>query len=131
MNVLLGVLTLLSMIVCVAAVNDYEGGVAGWALAFTILFGAGALHTSSDGWKAARAEDDARNAAREAAERQPHVIREADGCKVYAFKVDGRYSYFTRCKDTTTTESSYTVRSGKSSRTETESITQQNVKVLP
>jgi len=35
--------------------------------------------------------------ARERAERTPHVIREADGCKVYAFKANGRDHYFTRC----------------------------------
>lgn len=36
-------------------------------------------------------------AAKERAERQPHVIREADGCKVYAFKSGDRWHYFTRC----------------------------------
>lgn len=49
-------------------------------------------------------------AAREAAERReatPHVVREADGCKVYAFKSGERYHYFTRCKEMVTTDSSW------------------------
>lgn len=36
-------------------------------------------------------------AAEEQRERTPHVVREADGCKVYAFKAGDRYHYFTRC----------------------------------
>lgn len=41
-------------------------------------------------------------------EQTPHVIREADGCKVYAFKSGDRYHFFTRCPDSkTTTESSW------------------------
>ena len=63
-------------------------------------------------------------AERDRLERVPHVIREADGCKVYAFKADDRIHYFTRCADSkTTTESGYTVNCGKNcTRTETESI---------
>lgn len=62
--------------------------------------------------------------AREQAAATPHVIREADGCKVYAFFSGGRDHYFTRCPDSkTTTESSYTVNCGKNcNRTEVESI---------
>lgn len=69
---------------------------------------------------------DAEDEARRAAERKPRVIREADGCKVYAFKEGDRWHYFTRCPEQTTTESSYSVRSGKTTRTETESITTTN-----
>lgn len=29
----------------------------------------------------------------------PHIIREADGCKVYEFIADGSTHYFTRCLD--------------------------------
>lgn len=60
---------------------------------------------------------------REDAAKVPRVIREADGCKVYAFKDGDRWHYFTRCPNSqVTTESSYTVRTGKSTRTETETI---------
>lgn len=57
----------------------------------------------SEWWQAserARAE-------RERREATPHVVREADGCKVYAFKAHERYHYFTRCGSTTTTSSSW------------------------
>lgn len=66
------------------------------------------------------------NRAQKIKESTPHIIREADGCKVYRFKSDERWHYYTRCADKTTTESSYTVRSGKTTRTETESITTVN-----
>lgn len=53
----------------------------------------------------------------------PRVIREADGCKVYAFKDGDRWHYFTRCPNSqTTTDSTYEVRAGKSTRQESESI---------
>jgi hypothetical protein len=65
----------------------------------------------------------AAEAAQAKAEATPHVIREADGCKVYAFKAGDRYHYFTRCPgSSTTTESSWTERHGKSSVTKTETI---------
>jgi hypothetical protein len=43
----------------------------------------------------------------------PHVIRETDGCKVYAFERDNTDHYFTRCGDTVTTERNYTQSCGK------------------
>lgn len=53
----------------------------------------------------------------------PRVIREADGCKVYAFKDGDRWHYFTRCPNSqVTTESQFEVRAGKSTRIETEAI---------
>ena len=51
-------------------------------------------------------EDRAKKAEAERREATPHVIREADGCKVYAFKSGERYHYFTRCPDSRTTTSS-------------------------
>lgn len=63
-------------------------------------------------------------AAKEAAEaaarvvrETPHVIREADGCKVYEFEAQGRNHYFTRCPATTSTERNYTVSCGKNCTT--------------
>jgi hypothetical protein len=65
----------------------------------------------------------AAEAAQDAANRKPHVIREADGCKVYAFLSEGRYHYFTRCPgSSTSTESSWTESHGKSHVTKTETI---------
>lgn len=60
-----------------------------------------------------------------AADLQPRVIREVDGCKVYAFKssAEGRWHYFTRCPgERTTTDTTNTVRSGKTTRQETTQI---------
>lgn len=53
------------------------------------------------------------DAARAKAEATPHVIREADGCKVYAFKAGEKWHYFTRCPATTTTERHYNEPCGK------------------
>lgn len=90
-----------------------------------ILFGVKSC-TDSDWYQASERE----NAALAARKSKPHVVLEADGCKVYAFKSEGRYHYFTRCPDSaTTTESSYTVTCGKNcTRVETETITAQRGK---
>jgi len=50
-----------------------------------------------------------RKADAEAARRAaiPHVIREADGCKVYQFRANGLEHYFTRCPDSVTTDRHY------------------------
>lgn len=39
----------------------------------------------------------------------PHVIRDVDGCKVYAFTAGGHEHYYTRCAESVTTERFYTV----------------------
>jgi hypothetical protein len=62
-----------------------------------------------------------RQAAQAKADATPHVIREADGCKVYAFK-SGDWHYFTRCDSTVTTERHYQVREGKTTKEKTETI---------
>lgn len=54
-------------------------------------------------------------------ERTPHIIREADGCKVYALKAGESWHYFTRCPNATvTTDRTYQrcTGSGKSRRCE-------------
>ena len=56
--------------------------------------------------------DAAARQAQERADATPHVIREADGCKVYAFK-SGDWHYFTRCGSTVTTERNWTENCGK------------------
>ena len=69
-------------------------------------------------------------AERERRESTPHVVREADGCKVYAFKAQERYHYFTRRGSTTTTssgrESCDTSGKARSCRREHEEIEVQN-----
>lgn len=60
------------------------------------------------------------------ADATPHVIRAADGCRVYAFKAAGEWHYFTRCGDgSVTTERNWTEshRVGKQTVTEHKSET--------
>lgn len=57
----------------------------------------------------------------------PHVIREADGCKVYAWKSGEHFHYFTRCPNATTTtdrtfEDCHNSGKHRSCQTKTESI---------
>ncbi|MGQ0595840.1 hypothetical protein [Aquabacterium sp.] len=84
-------------------------------LAFAVIATAGAFglyhETRPEVLAQHQAEDLAEakaQAAKELRETTPHVIRQADGCKVYTWKGgDGRYHYFTRCPSTTSTESSW------------------------
>ncbi|HVM91357.1 MAG TPA: hypothetical protein VMT67_01025 [Terriglobales bacterium] len=69
-------------------------------------------------------EGERQTAAQEAAERQPHVIREADGCKVYAFKANDSLHYFTRCSNSTVaTERNWREQQGKRTVDKRETIT--------
>lgn len=55
------------------------------------------------------------------ADQTPHIVREADGCKVYAFKSGDRWHFFTRCPNATTvTDTAYEhcTGTGKSRRCE-------------
>lgn len=72
-------------------------------------------------WIKDRVDRDAAVIAQKRADEQPRVIREVDGCKVYAFKSGDRWHYFTRCKDLTTTDTSWgeCTGSGKFRRCET------------
>lgn len=111
----------------VAWACDWDGragglGVAGIALAVST----GIVSCENSGWnqEMKRAQRE-----REKADAQPRVVREVDGCKVYAFKSTPsatHWTYFTRCPDSkTSTESSHdrTVRSGKTTRTVTDTET--------
>jgi hypothetical protein len=58
-------------------------------------------------------EAEAKRRATAEAERRariPHVIREADGCKVYAFTAGSKEHYFTRCAGMVTTDRNYEVK---------------------
>ena len=58
----------------------------------------------------------------------PHVIREAAGCKVYAFDANGRTHYFTRCPLETTTEATQLEHHGKTATVVPETIVTPNVR---
>lgn len=70
-------------------------------------------------WQESEKARDAAHAAQYRADATPHVIREVDGCKVYAFKAADYWHYFTRCGDNTVTEGHHgeTTGSGKTRRT--------------
>jgi hypothetical protein len=65
--------------------------------------------------------DQAEREAQARADAMPHVIREADGCKVYAFKAGDNWHYFTRCGDgTVTTERNWDEHHQRGKQTITE-----------
>lgn len=79
---------------------------------FTLLLVGGIVSCHQSEWY--QAEERVKEAARavqDKADATPHVIREADGCKVYAFKA-GQWHYFTRCEGGTITESHHTETTG-------------------
>lgn len=73
-----------------------------------------------------------KEAAQYRADQEPRVIREAGGCKVYAFKEGSHWHYFTKCPTTTTTDRTYEScrQSGKTRTCEnkTEQIVTENGK---
>lgn len=101
--------------------QHWIGNVAGLAL---VIVGINSC-ADSEWYKA----DQREKAAQETQAAKLHIIREADGCKVYAFKSGERYHYFTKCGLATTTESIYNVSCGKNcSKTEVETIITENKK---
>lgn len=121
--------TILAFIAWVLFTDEYE---CHWMLG--LLFSVASFFCGSAAWNESKPERIAAHAAEKAAQEAlrkanetPHVIREADGCKVYAFLSGDRYHYFTRCKDQTTTDTSWEEcrQSGKSRicETKTESVT--------
>jgi hypothetical protein len=98
----------------------HEWGSAAMFVFVVLLAGGGikACH-DSDSHQAHLAE----RARIEQAERQPHVVREVDGCKVYRFRSGDHWHFFTRCPDSvTSTDTGRTERRGRSSRTEYSTI---------
>jgi hypothetical protein len=119
---LAGFFAVMSIFVGFMQMRDYESPVA--AILFAAVFGAGALAAwdTPDSLERDRVKAQAEQAQRQA-EATPRKVSEADGCTVYAFKPQDRWLYFTKCVNAeTTTQNQHTVRSGKSSRTETTEI---------
>jgi len=97
----------------------------GWLVFIAVVsFGITSCN-NSEWWQSgerARAATDAANA-------KPHVIRSADGCKVYAFHAGGADHFFTRCENTTMTQRKWTEGCGKNcTKHLTEEITTENAK---
>jgi len=65
-------------------------------------------YNTDDEWAKERAEEARQKAEEQRRQETPHVVREADGCKVYAFKSGDRWHYFTRCPNAVTvTDTAY------------------------
>lgn len=84
------------------AIRCNETGWAAGLIAFVMTFGYFAYQGATPEHHAAIAAEEKARAEQDKRERTPHVIREADGCKVYAWKGGDRYHYFTRCPASTT-----------------------------
>ena len=70
-----------------------------------------------------RIQEALKEQAARAAEVTPRKISSADGCTVYTFRPQDRWLYFTKCENAeTTTQNTYSVQSGKTTRTETMEI---------
>lgn len=89
--------------------DDGENGFKVFAFLLAVWIGVFIYRYNTDEqWAAERAEGARQRAAKEEADRQPRVVREADGCKVYAFKSGDRWHYFTRCPNAhTVTDTAY------------------------
>lgn len=60
-------------------------------------------------------------------ERTPRLVSEKDGCKVYTFKGGDQWHYFTRCQQTTVTDTAIRKTCGKGcAKTEISSIQTNN-----
>lgn len=82
-----------------------------WATILLIMAGGAflwAYHEADPATEAARQAERKAAQEQEQQDMQPRVVREVDGCKVYAFKSMDRWHYFTKCPDaSTTTDTAY------------------------
>lgn len=130
-SVLLAIVTVVLVVLAVGVSRDpcdSHPFIVAFFLLVAVWAGYGSYRCGQPETVAAWAEEDRLKEEQDKRNRLPHVVREADGCKVYAFLSGDRYHYFTRCSnDRVTTESSYEecTGSGKSRHCEnkTESIT--------
>lgn len=114
---LIGLIIVLGFIAIASLMADEFGAFLIFILAFFVALGYNEATSPEGKERSRKAEEEAKRAA------IPHVIRQADGCKVYAFTTD-REHYFTRCGSTVTTETNWTKSCGKScTRHESDTIT--------
>lgn len=112
--------------ICFSSVHS-EGWRCFWVLVFismAALFVSSCRDTQAYAdYRQSEARDAEEKAMRRRAVETPHVVREADGCKVYAFESGGHTHYFTRCPgETTQTDTTRVIHSGKTSKTVIESV---------
>jgi hypothetical protein len=97
-----GIVAVVCFVFTWLAIKEGEDRAALVALLIGALFGYWSYQGTTPEHLAEVKADTARAEAAERREQTPHVIREADGCKVYAWKGGDRYHYFTRCPASTT-----------------------------
>lgn len=113
------------ILICYLADGEGWGGLLG-VLGFCIVVGTGITSCENSEWNQKMKQEQRE---RERADAKPRIVREVDGCKVYAFKATpsaSHWTFFTRCPDSkTSTESSHnrTVRVGKTTSTVTDTET--------
>jgi len=103
------ILVILALAALLASMILLDGWATFGGIVFAATLGICAIvhHENDPEVIAADAKDVAQAAATARAEATPHVIREADGCKVYTFKSGDLYHYFTRCPNSQTTTEAY------------------------
>lgn len=107
-----------------AANNDCFG----FTLICLLLIGAVTSCNQSERYQAYSKEVDIERAKEAQYNATPHVIREADGCKVYTFKAGEKWHYFTRCQATTVTEAHSDEKCGKNKVCDTQETITTEVK---
>ena len=111
--VILWVISALCVWVAFKAFNDDEGFGALMLLGIAFGFGSWGYHEANPQTAIDRATEERQMAEQRAANETPHVVREADGCKVYAFLSVDKWHYFTKCPNSqVTTDSTYTECTG-------------------
>lgn len=102
-----GVTLLIAVVVLIAAILFSEWSKLWWSLGLAGLVGVG-YYARKDEIRQHWEEETKKQQAQDAADAQPRLINEIDGCKVYAFKSTGRWHYFTKCPASrVSTESSW------------------------
>ena len=102
-------------------------------LAVIFLIAVGIASCNQSDWYQEGLKEDAMLLAKQAQyDATPRVVREVDGCKVYTFKGNGNWHFFTKCGEKTTTDTTHTYECGtpknRKTCTKIESITMENVK---
>ena len=108
------ILIIISLII---GFNTYDGEGNGWAVFFigclVLIIGKQVYNRYDPEWIAENAAEERARYEERVRQETPHVVREADGCKVYAFKSGDRWHFFTRCPNSTTnTDTAYEVCTG-------------------
>lgn len=105
-------LAVLFIVISIAiSIMTDDGCRGGEVFMFLMIVWFGALiyrYNTDEEWAKERAAEEAAKVAQRRANETPHVVREADGCNVYAFKSGERWHYFTRCPNAhTVTDTAY------------------------